>query len=436
MAGNIPVYSTVTFSDYLDSKETRIPQDGDNFVLSTPSGLQKVDTVSLYNNIKTTLDIPESLNSIKDGEGESATIQGKIDENIASGQYSFASGNGTCASAANAHAEGYRTKALAINSHTEGNSSQVRFGAVGSHAEGAGTLITGGIGAHAEGRATTATATASHSGGDHTIARGVAQTAIGKYNIEDTNNKYAFIIGNGTSETASNAFAVDWEGNAEISKAIKTPSLILNGAQLARVGGDNINDGLVNAITTSYSKPRFFAIGVGDNSAGWHDGETNASTSLLATTEHAGLMSTYDKNRLSNVFVQRLYLAKGESEGLNALHTYLGVTGESWYLMHIYNAGTSHRAGLISLDINKQGKCSTVNFAGSSAQPLITITPTTKTALYNNNTISLIEIKNTETSALYVTFIGAQRPIHLFDSTICSTAEHITMLPEVYDNRS
>ena len=57
----------------------------------------------------------------------------------------------------------------------------------------------------------------SHAHGTHTIASCNAQTAIGKYNIEDTNDKYAFIIGNGNSNTGSNAFTVDWNGNVEFS---------------------------------------------------------------------------------------------------------------------------------------------------------------------------------------------------------------------------
>lgn len=47
-----------------------------------------------------------------------------------------------------------------------------------------------------------------------TLASSNYQTAIGKYNIEDTNNAYAFIIGNGASEDSrSNALTVDWDGN-------------------------------------------------------------------------------------------------------------------------------------------------------------------------------------------------------------------------------
>lgn len=58
--------------------------------------------------------------------------------------------------------------------------------------------------------------------GTNSIAIGTAtqatqnsQMAIGKYNKVDTSA--AFIIGNGTSSTASNAFTVDWDGNTSIS---------------------------------------------------------------------------------------------------------------------------------------------------------------------------------------------------------------------------
>ena len=48
-----------------------------------------------------------------------------------------------------------------------------------------------------------------------TVASGDNQLVFGRYNVKDTENKYACIIGNGTSDTArSNAHTVDWDGNA------------------------------------------------------------------------------------------------------------------------------------------------------------------------------------------------------------------------------
>lgn len=54
----------------------------------------------------------------------------------------------------------------------------------------------------------------SHAQNLATIASGEAQTAIGKYNVE--NEECAFIIGNGNG-TRSNALMVDWDGNTTIA---------------------------------------------------------------------------------------------------------------------------------------------------------------------------------------------------------------------------
>lgn len=54
----------------------------------------------------------------------------------------------------------------------------------------------------------------SHAEGSGTKASSENQHVQGKYNIEDTASKYAFIIGNGKdNDNRSNAFAVDWNGN-------------------------------------------------------------------------------------------------------------------------------------------------------------------------------------------------------------------------------
>lgn len=49
---------------------------------------------------------------------------------------------------------------------------------------------------------------------------------FGKYPVEDTNDEYALIIGNGTSDTArSNAFAVKWDGTVETDQDIPWTNL-------------------------------------------------------------------------------------------------------------------------------------------------------------------------------------------------------------------
>nr|DAQ96025.1 MAG TPA: collagen triple helix repeat protein [Caudoviricetes sp.] len=65
-----------------------------------------------------------------------------------------------------------------------------------------------------------ATGLYSHAEGHGTISTSDCQHVQGKYNLEDTDNKYPFIIGNGTSDTArSNAFSVGWDGKIYVNNA-------------------------------------------------------------------------------------------------------------------------------------------------------------------------------------------------------------------------
>lgn len=82
----------------------------------------------------------------------------------------------------------------------------------GKVAEGNSTTASGSY-SHAEGNNTKASGIGSHAEGQYTTASSDYQHAQGKWNIEDANDKYADIIGNGTSGVArSNAATVSWEG--------------------------------------------------------------------------------------------------------------------------------------------------------------------------------------------------------------------------------
>lgn len=131
------------------------------------------------------------------GTGENAEVFNDYPSNIASGDYSHAEGGRTKASNSYSHAEGYETVASGSYSHAEGFDTKA-FGPD----------------SHAEGFNTTASGNYSHAEGNSTIASGDAQHVQGKNNIEDTNRKYAHIVGNGTSYAArSNAHTIDWDGN-------------------------------------------------------------------------------------------------------------------------------------------------------------------------------------------------------------------------------
>ena len=77
-----------------------------------------------------------------------------------------------------------------------------------------------GLFSHAEGEQTAAKGDYTHAEGKGTVSTAACQHVQGLYNIEDAKNKYAFIIGNGTSDTArSNAFSVDWDGKIYVNNA-------------------------------------------------------------------------------------------------------------------------------------------------------------------------------------------------------------------------
>lgn len=132
------------------------------------------------------------------------------------------------------HAEGRYTKALGYHSHAEGNGDEQNYVmAVGnaSHAEGKCTRAIGDY-SHAEGAYTIASETQTHAEGYGTKASSSNQHVQGKFNIEDKNNKYAHIVGNGEKEddvdgegnlikqNRSNAHTIDWNGNGWFAGAL------------------------------------------------------------------------------------------------------------------------------------------------------------------------------------------------------------------------
>lgn len=142
----------------------------------------------------------------------------------ASGDYSHAEGDSTTASNYASHAEGYSTTASGGHSHAEGG--ETTASGLHSHAEGGGTTASG-DNSHAEGYVTIASGEGSHAEGYSTIASSNHQHVQGEYNIEDSSGTYADIVGNGSIDRRSNAYTLDWEGNAWHSGTIEGKALIL-----------------------------------------------------------------------------------------------------------------------------------------------------------------------------------------------------------------
>ena len=150
-------------------------------------------------------------------------------ENSTVGEYSTAEGYDTIASGGASHSEGTGTTAKGGYSHSEGNST---------------TAI--GDGSHSEGYATTAGGNASHSEGYGTIASGQTQHVQGRYNVEDTNDRYAHIVGGGTYRERKNIHTLDWLGNAEFAGDVIIHDLDGNAISLVNAIS-LINTALTNA---------------------------------------------------------------------------------------------------------------------------------------------------------------------------------------------
>ena len=126
------------------------------------------------------------------------------------GVSSHAEGYDTTASGSDSHAEGISTTASGGYSHAEGSGTTASSDC--SHAEGSGTTASGSD-SHAEGISTTASGVSSHAEGWNTTASSDYQHVQGKFNVGDSQGKYAHIVGNGTTVSArSNAHTLDWFG--------------------------------------------------------------------------------------------------------------------------------------------------------------------------------------------------------------------------------
>ena len=168
----------------------------------------------------------------------------------ASGLESHAEGNSTTASGSDSHAEGIFTTASGSDSHAEGVFTTASGDA--SHAEGNNTTASGAY-SHAQGQNTVASGNFSHAGGTRTIADSANMTAIGKFNTK--NSGKAFVVGNGTSNTArSDAFTVDWSGNTVMKGRLVCYGMA---GEIKMWAGDAIPDGWLLCDGSEVSKTEY-----------------------------------------------------------------------------------------------------------------------------------------------------------------------------------
>lgn len=250
------------------------PQDGTVVEISykTESGYAKAYTLG-------TRAANSAEGAMSYAEGNKATASGYVshaegDRTRATGRASHAEGVLTEASGGWSHAEGSWAYAKGSCSHAEGSST--RAAGQASHAEGYNSRALGGM-SHAEGAFAKAAGNSSHAQNIATIAEGSAQTAIGRYNLVDLNDRYALIIGNGgeyigedfvdpahpdydyeSEYTHSNALTVDWGGGVSIwSGNIEDGSVPSANAD----GSGRISLLDSKGAEIGYAGPRFFSDG-------------------------------------------------------------------------------------------------------------------------------------------------------------------------------
>ena len=220
---------------------------------------------------------------------------------VAKGKDSHAEGNSTKASGDNSHAEGYSCKALGYNSHAEGNDTTASGRT--SHAEGYSTKASG-VTSHAEGSLTKADAFASH-------AEGYGCTTNGRYSHAEGSCNYAdesFISMIGVSDDTSrrkNAFVIYTGRNSVGWIDDSDPK---NGYQyLINVGGykgQEIGDAKsvqevfadLEARITAIEKRLADTMSAADVEAMFNGGTGNTSSETITETTSENVGGTTDEN--------------------------------------------------------------------------------------------------------------------------------------------
>ena len=127
------------------------------------------------------------------------------------------------------HVEGRGNNLQGDSSHVEGWSNTV----VGQyhHIEGSHNNVEAGFGNHVEGvyNETNGSLYSVHVEGAHNISSSDYQHVQGKFNVEDANGTYQDIIGNGVNNARSNAYNMDWSGNAEFQGEVYVGGCTPNG---------------------------------------------------------------------------------------------------------------------------------------------------------------------------------------------------------------
>lgn len=126
--------------------------------------------------------------------------------------------------------------------------------------------------------------------------------AMGKYNMQDTDDDYVLIIGNGTSSTPSNALTVDWNGNVNASGQYENLYKITT-VQKVISGGINANSYVAAANITMTAQSGYNAVGIVGHSSSNFRVQPTTNYVSNNTTIFAGFANWSASNVTSDVTV-------------------------------------------------------------------------------------------------------------------------------------
>lgn len=216
-----------TAKSYTDTKVA-------DLVGSAPQTLDTLQEVAQA--IEENEDVVDALNSAIGNKANQSDLDAYLpkDNPVATGSFSMGRKEGSTV--------GKNSVAMGIDCMSGGDYSQ---------AEGYKTIATGWY-SKAEGQRTVAGGTCSHAEGYYTTANGLYQHAQGKFNIEDTEDAYAHIVGNGQDENnRSNAHTLDWGGNAWYAGDVTATDS--NGNSVSVVGNATNISNLTNTVNALQS---------------------------------------------------------------------------------------------------------------------------------------------------------------------------------------
>lgn len=165
---------------------------------------------------KATNDFAISMGCCCEADGEASFAFGHGTK--AKGRYSVSGGNVTIANGNYSIAFGYKHPATQVYTQANG---------ITSLAIGIGCVADGNA-SRAIGQAVNTKGALSTGVGNELTVNGRLHFAIGKYNLVEEGDLYAFSVGNGASEEArSNAYTLDWEGNGCYQGKVESKSGVL-----------------------------------------------------------------------------------------------------------------------------------------------------------------------------------------------------------------